>query len=616
MSLWRLSIGIVLLGVAGVATAQLQIGALTHAGLSGTVGAGYSGSYGDSAFSSGHGVDVTGEGFLNAYYFSPNFLNLNVHPYYGRTQESSTSVSIGNSSGIGATVNLFTGTHFPGSFSFSKAKDGTGQFAIPGSSALVTQSNSNSFGMGWGANIPGLPSLTLGYSTGKSSGSIIGIPGTDLMNLTTFNLSSSYYMDGWPLNASYYRTKSSSEVPATLTGTASNENGSSSTVQLSSSHNIRRLGGGINFGYSHSGNNYVSQTLGVSGSEESSSGTANSASAGLNFLPSRTVSANMQVSYNDNLLGTVSQQLINDGGAPLVNGNGTLRDLLSSAGLSWTAPRGILISGGAIHQQQYFGGIDYVSTSAYANVNYNYTKPLFGTLLFNFGMSDAATQNGNGGAGLSGSVSFSRRMRSFDLSASTSYSQNVQTVASFVTSSGVDYGLGVSRKIIGNTRWHANFGGSHSAFSSNPGNSSDSERFNTGFSRRKLSMNLFAGQSHQYALITSTGLVTTGLPISVLGGNNLTTYNSKNYGVSGSLELIRRMSLMLSYSKSQGDSILPNAAIRNGSTVEYMLLRYPYRKIYFSAGYNRVQQGIVAAGNPLHPATSYSFGISRWIKAF
>lgn len=613
---WRSLVVIVVLGLAGSASAQRQFGEYTHATLTGNVGTGYAGSFGETAESSTHNTSVTGEGFLNAYYYSPNLLNINVHPYYGRSQDSQSSVTIGSNRGVGTTVNMFSGTHFPGSFTYSKSEDDTGQYSIPGSSALVTRSNSSEYGIGWSANLPGLPHVSAQYTSGNSNGGIVGIAGKNVSDTRNFSLTSSYNLRGWPLNATYLHLKNSSDAAATLTGTATTNNGTSSILIVSTSHSLNVMGGNLSLNYSRSSNDYVSKTSGTNGSVDSSSGTANSANANVSFLPVRAVNANAQFSYSDNLLGSVVQQAITDGGAPVVSGNGPLRNLEFSGSMNWSGPHNILIGGGAIRQQQYYQGTEYDNTVAYGNLNYGYSRPLLGSLLFNFTFSDAANQNGNSGAGFWGNVNFTRQMKRFDVSASLGYSQSVQTIASFITTSGTDYSVSASRKVFKGIRWRAGFGGSHSVLSSNAGDSNHMERFNTGFSRRRLAASLFYGQSHQRALITSTGLVPTTLPPSILGANNLTMYDSKNYGVSGSLELIRSMTLMLSYSKSRGDSLQPNSSVQNNSTVEYMLLRYPYRKLYFSAGYNRVQQGIVSAGNPIHPVTSYNFGISRWIKAF
>ncbi len=617
MSVWRCLIAVTLLGITGSAAAQLQLGDMTHLSLVGTVGTAYAGSYTNQAFSSTHSVNINGDGFLNGYYFSPNFLNINVHPYYGRTQDTTNSVSIGTSSGIGSIFNLFSGSSFPGSINYAKTENGTGQYAIPGSSSLVTNVNSNSFGVNWAENLFGLPHVSVGYNHTNSNSNIIGTQGNNVSNFTGFNVSSSYQLDGWPLNLNYTRSSSSSETPATLTGTASTDGGSGSTLQFFTNHNVKLLKGGFSAGYTRSDYTYNSQNLGpdseVSG--ETGNNKSNSVTAGLNMGLLKNVSANTQFGYDDNLLGTITQQEISSGGGPLISNNGPLRNLLFSGSMGWNAPRGIVITGGAIRTQQYYEGVEYDSTAAFGNLNYFYNRPLLGSLLFTFGFNDAATKDGNEGMGFFGNANFTRKMYGFDVSAFFGYSQNMQTLATFVTSSGVNYGVGVSRKILRGTNWNANFGGGRSVFNGSPGES-NSQRFSTGFSRRRISMSAFMGQSHSYALLTSAGLITPTVPSIFLAGN-ATTFDSSNYGISGNVELIRHLTLTGAYSKETGSSITTGSPeIMNKSTVEYMLLRYPYRKLYFQASYNRVQQGVLTSGNPLIPATSYSFGIYRWLKVF
>ncbi len=614
MSVWRCLIAVTLLGMTGSAAAQLQLGDMTHISLSGTVGAGYGGGYTNQAFSSNHSVEINGDGNLNGYYFNPNFLNFYLHPYYGRTQDSTESVSIGTSSGIGSVVNLFSGSSFPGSINYAKTVDGTGQYALPGSPALVTNTNTDNFGVGWAELIPGLPHVSLGYNHSTSTSNIIGTPGNNLDHFNSFNVSSSYQLDGWPLNLNYVHSSSASESPALLTGTATTNSGSGSTLQFSTFHSVKLLKGGFGVGYNHSDYTYDSENFGPEPSGSSGNDKSNSVNAGLNVGLIRNISVNTQFSYDDNLLGTVIQQEISNG-VPVVNSGGPLRNFVFSGSVGWNAPRGFVITGGAIHQQQYYQGVEYDTTTAFGNLNYYYNRPLFGSLFLTFGFNDAATENGNSGMGFYSNANFTRKIHRFDVSAFLGYSQNMQTLATFVTTSGVNYGVGLSRKIVGNTYLYANYGGGRSVFNGSPGEN-DSDRISAGLSRRKISMSAFMGQSHSYALLTSAGLITPTVPTILLGGN-ATTFDSKNYGISGSLELIRHMSLVGAYSKENGSSLNTGSpAIDNKSTVEYLLLRYPYRKLYFTASYNRVEQGITTSGNPLIPATSYSFGIYRWLKVF
>ncbi len=610
MTILRGLVAIMLLGGMGSAVAQLQVGAMTHLNLEGTVGASYSGGYSDTAFSSNHGVGLNGDGFLTGDYFNPKFLNFNIHPYYGRTQETADSVSIGANSGLGATVNLFAGSPFPGSINYNINRNSTGQYALAGSGSLVTLGNSNGFGLGWGENLFGLPHVYVGFFHDDANSNIVGTQGTNLMRSTSFNVSSDYRLFGWPLNATYLHTNSGSDVPAVLTGFASSEKGTSSAFQLMTSHPLPFMHGGFSGNYSRTVSN---SSYNSNGETTGDSTKSNDASAGLSFYLTRTVSANTQVNYNEDLLSSLVQQLVNNGVA--VAGLGPLRNLQFNGSISWAAPRGILVSGGGYRQQQYFQGVEYDTSAAYGVLNYNYNKPLFGSLYFTFGFNDNANKDGNTGMGFFSNINFTRKMHGFDVSASYGYSQNVETIASFVTSSGMSYGVGVSRKLFDRVHWNANFGGGHSGFSSITA-TDHSERFSTGVSRRGIAANVFYAQSHAYSLVTSAGLVTTAVPINLLGANS-TMFDSTNYGASGTLALFRHVNLAASYSKGHGLSTLPDSSqLSNNSTTQNLLLRIPYRKIYFTAGYNRILQGTSTAGNPLHPLTSYNFGIYRWMKFF
>src|SRR5512133_165917 len=113
------------------AAAQLNIGDNTNINLSGDVSFGYSGSFGDT-IESGHGIGVGGQGQLTGSYYNPNFLAFRMEPYYNRSQSNSTFQSINNTSGVLGQVDLFRGSNFPGSISYGKSLDGTGQFGMPG----------------------------------------------------------------------------------------------------------------------------------------------------------------------------------------------------------------------------------------------------------------------------------------------------------------------------------------------------------------------------------------------------------------------------------------------------------------------------------------------------
>jgi len=46
------------------------------------------------------------------------------------------------------------------------------------------------------------------------------------------------------------------------------------------------------------------------------------------------------------------------------------------------------------------------------------------------------------------------------------------------------------------------------------------------------------------------------------------------------------------------------------------LVRYPFRKLYFTAGFLRFNQAVGTPGSLPSVVNSYYFGISRWFKLF
>ena len=57
-------------------------------------------------------------------------------------------------------TNIFAGSRFPGSVSYSYAYNAEGNYAIPGIADFVTHGNSQNFGINWSDNIPDKPSFT------------------------------------------------------------------------------------------------------------------------------------------------------------------------------------------------------------------------------------------------------------------------------------------------------------------------------------------------------------------------------------------------------------------------------------------------------------------------
>ena len=68
---------------------------------------------------------------------------------------------------------------------------------MPGVTGLNTNSNNQGFAVGWGAFLPGLPTLNVGYQQGSENYSIYGSNQTGNSAFRSFNLNSNYTIAGF-----------------------------------------------------------------------------------------------------------------------------------------------------------------------------------------------------------------------------------------------------------------------------------------------------------------------------------------------------------------------------------------------------------------------------------
>ena len=135
--------------LAAPAWAQVEVGQNTSLSLSGDLGFGYDGEYGNQTGSS-HGTSLNGDAVLQGYYYNPKFVSFFVDPIYNRSQANSGQGSITDASSINVGVNIFSGSHFPGSISFGEGFDSSGIYGFGTTPGLTTTSGkSHSFGIGW-----------------------------------------------------------------------------------------------------------------------------------------------------------------------------------------------------------------------------------------------------------------------------------------------------------------------------------------------------------------------------------------------------------------------------------------------------------------------------------
>ncbi|MGD0632042.1 MAG: hypothetical protein ABR987_22140, partial [Terracidiphilus sp.] len=140
--------------------AQITLGDNVSLTSNGTINAGYNDTYGNQIDSS-HGLGLGAAAALNGYYYNPSFISFNVNPYFNQSRSNSDTASISDASGVSLNSNIFSGSHFPGAVTYAANYNSTGNYGIPGITSLNTDGNNQTFGINWGAFVPGLPSLSV-----------------------------------------------------------------------------------------------------------------------------------------------------------------------------------------------------------------------------------------------------------------------------------------------------------------------------------------------------------------------------------------------------------------------------------------------------------------------
>ncbi|HYN15202.1 MAG TPA: hypothetical protein VES66_05365 [Terriglobales bacterium] len=594
------------------AAAQVEVGEDVKLNLSGNLSFGYTGTTGDFT-SSGHGLSIGGNSDLHGYYYNPQFLSFDIQPYYNRSQSNSTFQSITDSSGVTATANLFSGSHFPGSITYAHTSDSTGQFGIPGVTGLSTEGSGQSFTIAWGEAVPNLPTLNASFSLNGQDASVPGANTVSHSASRNFTLNSDYLLKGFRLHGFFTHMGTDGSFPGFLAGTPEQDSSvGSNSYGIQASHPIP-LHGFWSAGVSRStfGGDFWGGT--VTGSNE---GSNDMFSTGVTLNPMRTLGLGLNLLYQSNAFGAVQQQLLQAGGTLPAQIAASSADALSFNGSAYyTFLSHFGLTAQFNHQEQYFNGGSLGFTQYGGGIFMNYAHRLLGSLNFSVGANDTATQAGNSGASLYGNVNFARRVQGWDLGANFNYSQAVQSLVAVYTTSLYGYGASARRRFGNRMYWTNYFNASHSGMAQTAGSSSHAESFSTSITYRRYTLVGLFSQSAGTAILTAQGLVPVpiGVPPSLLPGPVL--YSGTSYGGGGSATL-GRLSVSLNYLKATSDTTSVSIFSNNGTSLLTGRLGYRVRKLYLDAGFTRFGQSVSAAGVPPGIINSYYVGVSRWFKVF
>jgi hypothetical protein len=607
--------GFAILAVGQAGFAQLQVGDNTKMNAGGLFTAGYAGDYGNQT-PSNHGLQFGASGNLSGYYYNPNFVNFNITPYYNQSKADSDFQSLTNASGVAATANFFTGSHFPGSVTYRYDYNSTGTFGLASTPNFTTQGNGQGFGVNWSALLPDWPTLSVGYQQGSGSSTLYGTDQEASSDQRLFNVRSSYRMAGFNFNAFYDHTSLDSVYPEFLVGAGNEKNDSSGQdMGINTSRNIDWWHGSMYASFDHS--SYSTDYL--SGTQQNSTNSSYSAdqeSAGVNFHPTARLGLYANENFTNNLSSYFNGALVNSGGAvvPPVNvlGSGS-NSMTVGGGANYLFSEHINGNAQATYYTQSYFGQTYTGTFLSGNVNYS--RKLFNMFSFSAGIVDSSTGLGTNNVGFIGNVNYFHRFGGWETSGTFSYAQNVQSVLITYTTSYYNYSANIHRKFSPRVQWTAAFNGSMQGLSSDKNSSSHSQGFSTSLSLRQIAFSAQYLSGSGNSILTTNGIV----PLPPIPGENPTNvigYNAENYGGSVSWTPIRRMVLSGTYSKSLSNTLASGIYSKNNTEIIYSQLQYRLRRISLLAGYTRFTQGISATGVPPGTVTSYYGGISRWFDFF
>ncbi len=603
--------GLALLGLlllALPAVGQLNFGDFST-NLNGTLSGGYTGTYGNQ-ISSDHSLSLGGTGTFSGFYYNPNFLSFAISPYLNQARDNSSYQSLSNASGVTASTTIFGGSHFPGSINYAKAYNSEGNFAIPGVANYTTHGDSETFGVNWAELVPGLPTLSANFQMGNSQYSIYGSNDNGTTDNHSFTLHSSYTLAGFNLGAYFGDGAGHADIPQILQNSTEEDTSSSSRDYGFNVGHALPLHG--QFASSASSSEFSSDFAGGS-----DSGTVDTYTASAIFQPTQKFHFSFSTDYSNNLSGSLYEAIAGAGGvAPPINlGEGTHSlDMLANA--SYSVMANMQAQTFADHREQYYLGENFSASSYGGGVSY--WRMLFGGS-FNgaLSLSDNTASNTNQNSlGINSTVNYSRHFGGWVAGGSFSYAQNVQSALISYTTSSYSYG-GSLRRRWGRFGWSGGAGVTKTLLTEQAGTANTSESFNTSvFYSHWLTANGSYSKSSGNAIETGLGLIQNPIPQPIIPSDDLILFGGKSYSFGLSSSPVRRLTLGLSYSKSNSNSTLQGTMSTNDSKMLNAIVQYQFRKMYFTGGYSNLVQGFSASGLPAANVSSFYLGVSRWFNFF
>jgi hypothetical protein len=322
--------------------------------------------------------------------------------------------------------------------------------------------------------------------------------------------------------------------------------------------------------------------------------------------------------YTDNLEGTLYNTLLTAGvTVPQSETQYSSHDLSLTGIANYDMPAQHLdLHAFVERQQQTFLGASFASDSY--NGTATYSNALLGGQ-FNgvLGLTRTSLSTTHQSLlGLNTSLSYTHPIQRWTVGGGLAYSQDTQTVLIAYTTSGYSYFANVGRRIGRRSYWSAYASGARSLLTGEPGSANSSQSYSTSLSLPRFSINAAYSTSSGNALLTSTGLVATPVPVTVVAPSAVVFYTGKSYSLGVGSNPLRRLTLSAAYAKALSGTNSNSTLSSNNYGNIYFLAMYQLRKLSFQAGYLRLVQGFSVSGTPPTVTGSFYVGVSRSFNFF
>ena len=603
---WLLQAGLMLFALP--AAAQVQLGE-TSTNMNGTVSAGYAADFGNMT-SSDHSWVIGGVSNFSGSYHSPNFLSYNGTVYLNQSRADANFQSISSASGFSVSTNIFNGTRFPGSVSYSRSYDSEGSYNIPGVSNFVTHGNNDALNLSWTESLPGVPSVTASYLMGNSNYTVYGTSDQGNNHFHSLNLHSSYNVDGFGMGAFYTLGGSHALVPEVASDipnfTTKTEN---SSLGFNVSHQLP-LRGTASTSYTRS--TWTSDFLNAH-----TNGTIDLVNSMAAVHPMDRLSLSLSANYSDNLSGQLEESVLATGVvAPVLNSNESSDSLDLLAVGSYTPMPDLQTSAQVERRTQLFLGESYGVTSYGGGATYAHSL-LSGSVNASVNaMGNVDDKTGDNSLSFSTTENYTGIFKGWHVNGLFNYAQNVQTLLVSYMNSFYSFS-GQTRRKWGRFNMSLGAGASRTGITDQPGTQSDTQSYSGGMGFGTLfnATGNYSKSSGQ-AIATGAGLVTVTVPPPTLASSLITLYGGEGESAAISSAPAHGLILTASWARSRSNTTTDGVASSNMNYQINTFMQYNVRKLNINSGYSRLSQQFGGAGTPPQVLSTFYVGVSRWFSFF